>query len=298
MTIAELNQQHGIAGQVSFSEGTGGLPFVTITNEFATAKISLYGAHVTSYQPKGEKDILWMSEQSAFEAGKPIRGGIPVCFPWFGPHATDTTKPQHGFARLTEWAVKSTATLANGANEIQLSLTSNDETQNMWPFAFSAVITVTVADKLSITLSVKNTGTETFTYTDALHTYFNVSDLSNIDIAGLQNATYLEAGSTEIKTQAEALLLINKEENRRYNNHTGDCIITDKGYNRKISVGKTGSKITVVWNPGEATTKNIGDIPDDGYKTFICVEAVNALDDVVTITPGNEYSTSAVFGLA
>lgn len=298
MTIAELNQQHGIAGQVSFFEGTGGLPFVTITNEFATSKISLYGAHVTSFQPKGEKDILWMSEQSAFEAGKPIRGGVPVCFPWFGPHATDTAKPQHGFARLTEWAVKSTATLANGGNEIQLSLTSNDETQNMWPFAFSAILTVTVADKLSITLSVKNTGTETLAYTDALHTYFNVSDLSNIDIAGLQNATYLEAGSTEIKTQAESLLLINKEENRRYNNHTGDCIITDKAYNRKISVGKTGSKITVVWNPGEATTKNIGDIPNDGYKTFICVEAVNALDDVVTITPGNEFSTSTIFGLA
>jgi len=296
MTIAALKEQFGNE-QIIFSEENGNLPFVTITNQFATAKISLYGAHVTSYKPVGKEDVLWMSSQSAFEDGKAIRGGIPVCFPWFGPHAEDTQKPQHGFARLSFWEVKKTSTLTNGAIQLQLELSSNEETKKMWPFDFIAMITINVGERLSISLSVKNTGSQSFTYTDALHTYFNVSDLSNITIAGLQNTGYYEAGSNELKTQAESLLTITKEENRRYVDHTNDCLIADSNFARTILVGKSGSKITVVWNPGEATTKNIGDIPDDGYKTFICVEAVNALNDVVTVEPGNEFTTSTTFGL-
>ncbi|MES2431818.1 MAG: D-hexose-6-phosphate mutarotase [Bacteroidota bacterium] len=299
MTTAQLNQKFGIEGKIFFSDGKGNLPEVTITNEYAAAVISLYGAHVISYQPTEQKNILWMSEQSAFETGKPIRGGVPVCFPWFGPHESDNQKPQHGFARLSLWNVKDTSVLADNSLQIQLELQSNDETKKLWPFDFIAIITVIVGKKLSIALTVKNTGSEKLTYTDALHSYFNISDLSNILIEGLHNATYYSSTSTDLITQQDELLAITKEENRRYVNHTKNCIIHDSGFERKILVSKANSNVTVVWNPGEQTTKNIPDISDSGYKTFICVEAVNAYKDIniITVQPGNEYTMSTSFEL-
>jgi glucose-6-phosphate 1-epimerase len=292
MTIAELNEKYRIQGEVEFSTGAGGLPVIVISNQFATALIFLHGAHIVSFQPKGEKDLLWMSEESVFEEGKPIRGGMPICFPWFGPHATDTLLPQHGFARLSNWEVATVVTLENGASQIELLLHHSPATKALWPFEFSAKLTVTVSAKLEVKLSITNTGDKTFTYSDALHTYLNISDISSISIDGLGSAVYYDGFGTEPKKQDELLLVIAKEENRRYVGHTANCIIYDKGFTRKLRVSKTGSKVTVVWNPGAETSKKIADMQDDGYKTFICVEAVNAYDNVITLTPNEQFAIS------
>lgn len=295
MTIADLNQKFGIPGTLVFFDGQGSLPCVRITNSFATCELSLYGAHVFSYKPAGQQDLLWMSETTAYETGKAIRGGIPVCFPWFGPHAEDSTKPQHGFARIMMWDVESALELNDGSTELILTLNSSEETKAFWPFAFEAELTVVVGKKFTISLQIKNTSSEAFTYTDALHSYFNISDLSNIQISGLAGTSYYNGFGTETTVQQEESLQIVQEENRRYINHTNDCVISDSGFNRKINVSKTGSKVTVVWNPNAATAKNIGDMPDDGYKTFICVEAVNAYTDAVVLEPGKMHVLSQTF---
>jgi len=292
MSIEELNEKFGTPGQVEFSQGKGGLPVILIANKHATSLISLYGAHVLSYQPNDKKDVLWMSEKSTFEEGKAIRGGIPICFPWFGPHVTDSLLPQHGFARLIIWEVFEVLTLENGATKIQLQLHHSPVTKAYWPSEFSARLTVTVGVKLEASLSVTNTGEETFTYSDALHTYFNVSNINDINIDGLRSASYYEGTASELRRQEEPLLQIVKEENRRYVGSVSDCVIYDKGYLRKIRVSKTGSKVTVVWNPGETNAKNIADIGGDGYKNFVCVEAVNAYDDVVTLASGEQFTMS------
>lgn len=295
MDIKELNQKFAIDGQIEFEKGNGGLTVAKITNKFATAVVSLYGAHVQSFQPAGQKDLLWMSPQSAFEVGKPIRGGIPVCFPWFGPHPTDGQKPAHGFARLLVWNVAKTSILSGGEIELQLALVSNAQTLAIWPFSFSATMTVVVGAKLEVTLSYTNTGSETFVCSDALHTYFQVSDSSKIGISGLSGYNYYAGFSKEPDSkQSEAVLAIQQEENRRYINHTADSVIEDAGLNRKIRVAKRGSKITVVWNPWAETTKTIGDIPDAGYKEFICVEAVNTYNDVATLKPKESFSVSTI----
>jgi D-hexose-6-phosphate mutarotase len=295
MDIKQLNEKYAIAGHIQFEEGKGGLSVAKISNKYADSVVSLYGAHVQSFQPKGQKNVLWLSPQSDFEVGKPIRGGIPVCFPWFGPHPSDGQKPAHGFARLLIWDVVKTSILASGGTELILGLKNSANTQTLWPYSFSAQMRILVDNKLDVTLSYTNTGNETFTCSDALHTYFQVSDSGKIDIAGLAGHNYYAGFAKEAdKKQSEIVLTVKQEENRRYINHIADSVIVDDAWGRKIRVAKRGSKITVVWNPWEANTKTIGDIPDDGYKSFVCVESVNAYDDAAVLKPGESHSVSTI----
>ncbi|MDP4207961.1 MAG: D-hexose-6-phosphate mutarotase [Bacteroidota bacterium] len=297
MTINELNEKFAISG-VSFFSGKGELPMVKIDNQYAHVVISLYGAHVISYQPKGQQDVFWMSEVSDFEAGKPIRGGIPVCFPWFGPHATDSTKPQHGFGRLLTWNVKEVISLASGETQIRLGLQSSDASKKYWSFDFSAEFTVIVGSKIDVTLSYTNTGSETFVVSDALHTYFNVSDIAKIGITGLTGTKFYDYTEKEVplKTDSLSSLPIAKEENRRYIDTAADCIITDEGFGRKIRMAKRGSNTTVVWNPW-TNAKNIADIPDEGYKNYVCVEATNACNDLITLGPKQSFCISTIISV-
>lgn len=297
MEIATLNQKYALAGQLTFIEGKGCFPTAVIDNNFARCEVSLYGAQVLSYQPNGQQDLLWISDKSLFQAGKAIRGGIPVCFPWFGPHETDYLKPMHGFARLLTWDVIETSALANGATQLKLSLNSKQATKEFWPYSFQAEVIIAVGTSLEVTLTYSNTGSESFVCSNALHTYFNVSNIANISISGLSGTNYFVGPDKDkLFKQTDQLLTIQNEENRRYVDHSADCIIEDTGYNRKICVTKKGSKVTVVWNPWEGA-KNMADMAADGYKTMICVEAVNAYNDVVKLAPGESHRISTVIGM-
>lgn len=298
MNCSELNAKFAITGQMEFVEGKGKLPVALITSRHAKAEVSLYGAHVLSFVPDGQKDVLWLSPQSMFESGKPIRGGIPVCFPWFGPHATDSQKPMHGFARLQTWNVVETFAFENGNVRIILSLKDNTETKALWPFDFYAKMIIEVGKKLDVTLCCTNTSTETIKVGGALHSYFSISNIANIDISGLKGCQYYAGFAKNISNpQDEETLKIVKEENRRYINHTDDCIIADPKWNRKMRVSKKGSKVTVVWNPYSETVKTMADIPVTGYQDFICVEAVNAYADIIDIEPGENHCLSTVLSL-
>jgi glucose-6-phosphate 1-epimerase len=294
MTTEKFNQQFGIDKLVTFTKGKGGFTMININSRHATAEISLYGAHLLSYIPKGEKDILWMSEQSLFETGKAIRGGVPICFPWFGPHQTDKNKPQHGFARLQEWNLAAVDQSDNETITVSLSLQESPFSLELWPNSFKAIAAFIMGEQLEIKLTVTNTGKEAFEYSDALHTYFNISDITAINIEGLQNASYYEGFGMDLKTQQTSLLSFHSETNRRYIDHRIDCIIDDPGYGRKIRSGKAGSKVTVVWNPGEATAKTMADIHPDGYKTYVCAEPANAYPgiDMVNLAPGESHTLS------
>jgi D-hexose-6-phosphate mutarotase len=298
MTLTELNNRFAIPGQLKFKERKGNLPVAEISNTFATATISLYGAHVLSFQPTGQKDFLWLSEKSHYEVGKPIRGGIPLCFPWFGPNANDPKKPMHGFARLVLWDVLRTVCLADGSTQIALGLRENEATKAILPMNFSAELVVTVGKKLELTLTATNTGTEPFTISDALHTYFNISDVANATIEGLNETVYYDGAQKDVpQKQMESLLPIQHEENRRYINTATDCVIHDKGFERNIRAAKRGSNVTVVWNPGPETSTAFGDIQEGGYKTFVCVEAVNAYNDVVTLAPNASHTIAAILSV-
>jgi glucose-6-phosphate 1-epimerase len=290
LSLVELNEKFRLPDHLEFISGPGGFPTARIHNRHAESLISLYGAHVLSYRPKREGEVLWMSSRSAFEEGKAIRGGIPICFPWFGQHPTDSKKPQHGFARLSVWDVLG-ASIQDGAGiEMRMGLVETAETKNLWPYSFTLQLTIVIGSSLNLELRCVNTGKEPFTYTDALHSYFAVSEIHNIGITGLKGSRYYDGNETmRINFQHGESIRIEKEENRRYLGTTSTCHINDAGFSRTIQVGKTGSRITVVWNPWIETSKKMTDMTEDGYQTMICVEAVNAYDDTVTLEPGAEH---------
>jgi glucose-6-phosphate 1-epimerase len=294
--IDELDDRFGIEGELGFSEADGDMVSVTIFNKYADVEICLYGAQVMRFIPHGSFDVLWVSSESFFEEGKPIRGGIPICFPWFGPHSIDPSKPMHGFARLMNWEVVETSSIETGETMVCLQLCSSEETKQYWPFDFCAKLTVVVGKALEIKLNITNTGDQDFEYSAALHSYFNVSGIENINIKGLQGVSYYNGFENELNTQEEELLEIHQEENRRYVDTESDCVINDPIFNQAIRVSKKGSKVTVVWNPGEETASKMEDMPDDGYEAFVCVETVNAYNDTIKLSAGEDHTTATIIG--
>ena len=296
INIDELEEKYSIEGEVGFSELEENMAFITVSNKYADADICLYGAHITNFTPHKTMGILWMSPESNFEEGKPIRGGIPICFPWFGPHKTDSAMPQHGFGRLMYWNVQETASLPTGETLVRLQLCSSAETKIYWNYDFCAEMTVIVGKTLTATLKVTNTSSIPLEYTCALHSYFNIPSIEEIAIEGLQGTKYFNQLDGGEYIQETTLLEIKKAETRHYYTET-DCIIIDTLFNRRIRVAKSGSKITTVWNPGEETCQKIDDIPDDGFHNFVCIEAVNAFNDVINLAPGETHETSAIIGI-
>jgi len=295
--IEKLNETFGIEGNVKFDLLENNLIYLIVTNKYADAKICLYGAHVLSFAPHNAKEILWMSPKSNFEVGQAIRGGIPVCFPWFGPHKTDSDKPQHGFGRLMYWDLVEVTSKPTDETLVRFKLCTSEETKAYWPHDFCAELTVTVGKTLEVRLNVINQSDALFEYTCALHSYYNISSIENITITGLQGANYhsqLEPGEF---VQESPKIEILKAETRHYHNTVATCVIDDNEMKRKIRIEKEGSKITTVWNPGKETCATINDMPDDAYLHFVCIEAVNAFDDVIKLDAGKSHTTSAIIGL-
>ena len=298
MNIDDLNDKFAIEGEIGFAELEGDLVFAMIANKYADANISLYGAQITDFRPVGTMDILWMSPLSKFEEGNAIRGGIPVCFPWFGPHEMDGTMPQHGFARLMYWEVAETGSTETGESMIRLQIHSSDETQKYWPHDFCAEIIYIIGTSLSVTLKITNTSSEPLEYTSALHSYFSLSSIENITIEGLENTHYQNQLDGRDYIQETPLLKITEAVTHHYYNTESSCIINDPVFNRKIRIDKTGSKNTTVWNPWVEASEEMTDMPDDGYLTFICLETVNKINDVIRLNPGEKHETSAVISIA
>lgn len=297
MNIDELNDTFEIEGEIGFAELEENMIFAIVANKYSDANICLYGAHITSYNPVKTSDLLWMSPDSQFQKGSAIRGGIPVCFPWFGLHETDNELPQHGFARLMNWEVIETKSLPNGENVIRLQLCSSEETKKYWAHDFCAEMTFTIGLNLGVSLKVSNTDNSDFEYTSALHSYFNLSSIENVAIEGLHNTNYKNQLDSGDYIQEESLLTIKKPETRHYYDTTSDCVIHDPFFYRKIRIAKSGSRNTTIWNPGEETCANMEDIPNDGFQTFVCVETVNKFDDVIKLAPGETHETTASIGV-
>lgn len=295
-TITQLTEKFGQEKSISFYEKDQHI-IIKVANTLATFEVTTYGAHILSYIPAGKEDLLYMSPISGFEKGTPIRGGVPICFPWFGPNGTDKSLPMHGFARLTDWTLTDAKEESTGKVTLVLTLTSTPETKAMWPFDFEATMIIVVGKTMKAELTIKNTGTDSFCYSSALHTYFSVGDISKVTIDGLQDKAYYWGFDAEKLTQSEELLAITKEENRRYLGTEEACLIADKSLGRSIIADKTGSKVTVVWNPFEEACKGMGDIPDADYKKFICIEAANAYDNIVELHSNHTHTTGILLGL-
>lgn len=292
-SLNALNDKYGIPGVVSFSSGPGGLTVAEISAVQADAKVTLHGAHVLSFIPKGGRDILWLSGKSWYEPGNPIRGGIPVCWPWFGAAAWDAELPSHGFARITEWAVVETGKMDNGGAFIILQLTDCECTRKLWDYAFKTQLKVEVSSELRVSLIIENTGDKEFCFSAALHSYFAVSNVAAITVSGLDGTRYIDTLVNEVKTQSGLITFAAEYDNVFLDTDT-TCVIDDPGFDRKISVAKEGSRSTVVWNPWIAKAARMPDYGDDEYPGMLCIETANAKDDARAVKPGETHTLTTI----
>ena len=293
--ICSLNDRYSMPGELFFKEGPGGLPVICVNNKYASAEIALHGAHIMSYVPAGEKPVLWMSGSSYFQPGKPIRGGIPICWPWFGGHPSDKNKPSHGFARIADWHIAEIDSRQNGTL-IALRLTERDIPENFREFPFEVKLEVMVGRELQVALVIVNTGKEKMSFSAALHSYFNISDIAAVTLEGLEECKYLDTLDHIFKVQ-RGKITFNKETDNVYLNTEATCIIDDPGFARRIKIAKSGSRSTVVWNPWIEKSKRMPDFGDEEYHNMLCVETVNAENDARVIAPAEKHSLKVIISL-
>ncbi len=285
-----LNAQFGIEDQVSFREQSPGFIVIDIANAQATAALALQGAQLLTWTPAGQPAVVWQSPEARFVDGKSVRGGVPVCWPWFGARPDDATLPAHGFVRTARWEVIRTATLAgSGATRVELRFLHSDATRRMWPHRSELELHVDIGSTLEMELISRNTGAEAFTMTQALHTYFAVGDIRQTRVTGLDGCDYLDKVGEEQRRRQQGPVTFSGETDRIYVDTDADCLIEDPHLQRRIRVSKRGSHSTVVWNPWIEKADRLGDLGEDGYLHMVCVESANAADDRVTLEPGNEY---------
>ena len=287
--LFELNERFGIQDQLTFKAGPGDLAHAEIANRHAVATVSLQGAHLLGWMPRGEQPVIWLSPHASFAAGQAIRGGVPVCWPWFGTNATHPAYPAHGFARTLPWQLHATTELEDGATLIVFRLTRTEATAAYWPYPSELELGIKVGAGLELDLITRNTGVETITVGEALHTYFAVSDVRQIVVEGLEGCSYIDKTGGDRRKQQSGAVTVSEETDRIYLDATADCLINDPGMGRRIRIGKRGSRTTVVWNPWIDKSRRMGDMGEHGYLHMLCVESANAADNLVTVAPGGMH---------
>jgi glucose-6-phosphate 1-epimerase len=262
--------------------------------------VYLQGAHVTDYQPQGSEPVLFVSDHSRFEPGAPIRGGVPVCLPWFAEQHADAKAPKHGFVRVLPWEVKAAARQADGSVQLELGFVfaPGNETwaryAPYWPRPFSAMMTVTVSQALSMTLAVCNDGSQAFAMTQALHTYLKISDIRSVGLRGLAGGAFLDKTKGFAPTrQEEQVLRFTGETDRIYPNSAASCVVEDPGLRRRIVIAKRGSASTVVWNPWSERAGKLEDLGATQWPGMLCVETANAGPNVVPVAAGQTHVLEA-----
>ncbi len=288
--------EYEIENELQFVDIEHGFTYIEINNAKAHATISTYSGQVLSYRPKSQKDdLLFVSDRAYYEEGKAIKGGIPVCWPWFGADPDDLGRPAHGFVRNRQWEVTGSESLANGSTKVILGMVDSDETRKIWPHTFKLSIEITVGDSLKVALVTRNSGDERITISQALHTYFYVGDISKVQVLGLDGIDYLDKVDGFAEKTQSGPVTINGEVDRIYKGVTGELVIEDESLGRKIRIASSGCSTAVVWNPWSEIAASMGDLDDDDYKKMICVEAANAGPETVEIAADSEYRLEAEY---
>lgn len=283
-TIAEL-QRFAVPGRLAIDAGCGGLPRISLATPACRGEIYLHGAHVTGWQPAGHAPVLWMGSQGAFADGKPIRGGIPLCWPWFGP-AADASRPAHGIARLQRWSLDEARLADDDGATVVLRLNDSDATRAAFAGSFALRLTATFGRRLTVELSATNTGDAPFPVGEALHTYLAVGDVRQVAVHGLDGADGSDRVAEPRPVRFAGPITVAAETDILFTATTADVVVDDPSLNRRLRIGKSGSGSTVVWNPWIAKAARLPDFADHEWPGMLCVEAANAAGDAYQLAPG------------
>lgn len=274
-----------LPASVKLVQGSGGYPQLQIATPLASASVYLYGAQVAAYTPAGQDPVLFFSRESYFTPGKPMRGGVPVIFPWFGAHATDPGKPAHGFARTREWALEE-VTDREGEVTIVLRLDPDADAERWWPGnLWTLRHRITIGRSLRMELEVTNRGEAPFVFEEALHTYFAIRSIHEVAVVGLEELEYLTViEDAPRKRQGVEPIRFTRETDRVYLNAPARVEIQEP--HRTIVIEKEGADSVVVWNPWTDRAAQFQDLANDEWPTMVCVETGNARDNRKELAPG------------
>jgi len=283
---------------VRLTTGRGGLPVLLVDGPAARGEVYLHGATVTGWTPAGQDPVLWVSPTAQFSAGTAIRGGVPICFPWFGALAGHPQAPAHGFARLSDWSLAGAQD--DGENvTVRLRLTDDEATRSSaWPHRFEAEYTVVFGSRLTLSLQVTNLGDHEVVIEEALHTYYRVDDIRAAEVTGLEGAAFHDRlAGPEASPGEPGPVRFGSETDRIYLGSTAAATIRDPGAGRAVVITKDGSAATVVWNPWIDKARAMSDFGDDDWQRMLCVEVANIGRTAVRLPPAGSHTMSATFEL-
>lgn len=276
---------------------------IRVDNNEASATVFLQGAQITDFQTKGCKPLIWCSDQSDYKPGVPLRGGIPICWPWFGELAmnavevkqqiadggSDPQLPAHGFVRHLPWQLSAIDTTDNHATQLVFKLILDGTEHPHWSLPAELTYTVTVGNKLSLQLSVNNTGNQPINFSSALHTYYAIDAIENIAIHGLEKCNYIDCMDDWQEKAQRGQLCVDREVDRIYHGDTGHITIAEKNQ-RDVIIASRGSRSAVIWNPWIEKSSRLSHFPDHAYKKMLCVETANADRDFVALSPKQTHT--------
>lgn len=266
-------------------------PVLRIEGPVADARIALHGGHIMEWTPRGDRPVLYLSPAMSFLRGEAIRGGIPVCWPWFGPHPQDPQLGSHGLARGRFWRWDSIHEDENGVR-VRMDLRDDAETLALWPHAFHLTIDIHVGKTLEVRLTTRNTGKGPFVVGGALHTYLRVGEIRRVRIEGLQGKVYLDTVGSPREHRQSGAVIFDREVDRIYR-HGGGCRVVDEAWCREIEVTQSGAKDVVVWNPWSKKGAGLRHLSPGGFHDFVCVEAANADGNLPLVEPCGAHTMTA-----
>jgi glucose-6-phosphate 1-epimerase len=284
LDLNQLNEHFAIPGVLVFRATTSGLSYAAITTPQATATVFIQGAHLAAWQPAGQKPVIFLSRKSDFMPGKPIRGGVPIAFPWFAARHDGKTGPSHGFARIQDWTL-AFAAMAGDDLHLTFTLAPSEISRSLGFDNFHLAYQLSIGRALTMQLTVANEAPTPLVFEEALHTYYAVTDIHEINITGLDGVTYLDKVDDFKPKVQQGPVTITQQTDRVYLNTTTACIIHDTAAKRRIQVEKTGSNTTVVWNPWEDGARRIADLDPTEWHEYVAVETVNAAANTITLAP-------------
>ncbi|MGF1700538.1 D-hexose-6-phosphate mutarotase [Photobacterium makurazakiensis] len=283
MDLRQLSTLSTLSDSVTVCEYQG-IKIIRIIHNAVEAGISLHGGHLIWFKPTGESDVIWLSEKAEFDPTKAIRGGIPVCWPWFGKAAT----PSHGFARNSEWTLKEHRENEHGVI-VALALEDNETTREIWPHKFNNELIFEMSSTLKVSLTSTNTDTSTWHYGGALHSYFAINDINQTHTTGM-GTHYLDSTQGGKACIGEETLHFAQEVDRVYSQPTDVITIHDTAGHRSLEVRNSGHNAAVLWNPWQALSQSMADMADNSFETMVCVESTLTGNDSITLAPGESHT--------
>ncbi len=256
----------------------------------------LHGAQVTSWAPAGAEEVIFLSHHTHWEQGKAIRGGIPICFPWFRGKADNLHAPAHGVVRTKMWDLESIEQDADAVS-VSMSTASDPDSRRLWPGEFRLLQRATFGKELKLEFTVSNTGTSPFRFEEALHTYYKVGDVRQVRIRGLDGVTYLDNTDGNRRKNQQGDAVIGAPTDNAYMNTAAGLQLLDPVLNRQVQIAKQNSHTTVTWNPWAEGARALSDLGEDEWEHMVCVEASNILDNAIELAPSETHTITVTMAI-